>query len=101
VKKRQGGRSQLPPLARSARSFFGSALTSFRDVEFSSNCLAKRELDYVSCATTFRSTAVAVAKFAKAPKACSARSSSLVRVIAALANHWAPTVSPCICLCWR
>jgi hypothetical protein len=77
VKERRGGRSELPPLARSVRSFFSIALTSFRDVALSSNCLAKRELVSVSCATAFRSTAVAVAKFEKSPKACSARSSSL------------------------
>jgi hypothetical protein len=94
MKERQGGRSELPPLARSARSFFSSALTSFRDTALSSNCLAKRELASVSCATTFRSTYVDVAKFAKAPKACSARSSSLAWVTAALANPWAPTFSP-------
>jgi hypothetical protein len=86
VKERREEHSELPPLARSARSFLSSALTSFRDVALSSNCLAKRGLAYVSCTKTLWSTAVAVAKFAKAPKACSDRLYSLAWVTAALAN---------------
>jgi hypothetical protein len=55
----------FPPLARSARSFFKSAFTYLREVAS------------VNCATTFRSTTVAVAKLANAPSACSVKSSSL------------------------
>jgi hypothetical protein len=98
VKELQGVHSELPPLAHYVRSFFSSALNSFRDVALSSDCLAKSELASVSCATTFRSEAVAVAKFAKAPKVCYARSSLLALVTASLSNPWDPTVSPCICL---
>jgi hypothetical protein len=65
----EGGRSVFQPLARSARSFFKSVLTSLREVALSSRCFAKRELASVNCATTFRSTAVAVAKLANAPSA--------------------------------
>jgi hypothetical protein len=67
----------FPPLAHSAHSFFKSALTSFREVAFSSSFFARRELASVNYATTFRSTAVAVFKLANAPSACSAKSSSL------------------------
>jgi hypothetical protein len=77
VNDRQGGRSVFPPLARYERSFFKSGLNSLREVALSSSCFAKRELASVNFATTFRSTALAVAKLANAPSFCLAKSSSL------------------------
>jgi hypothetical protein len=68
VKEQRGGRSELPPLAHYARSFLGSALTSFRDVELSSNCLAKHELASVSCATTFGQQLLLLTNFQKLPR---------------------------------
>jgi hypothetical protein len=67
----------FPPLARSACSFFKSALTSLSELALSSSCFAKQELASVNCATTFRPIAVYVAKLANAPSACSAKSSSM------------------------
>jgi hypothetical protein len=76
MKVRRGGRSEFPLPARSTRSFLSKALTSLSANALSSYCFDKRELASVSWATTPLYTSVTVDKFAKAPRACSARSSS-------------------------
>jgi hypothetical protein len=60
------GAISVPTAGAFGTFFFKSALTSLREVALSSSCFAKRELVSVNCATTFRSTAVAVAKLANA-----------------------------------